>query len=495
MSDAYRQRASRAENGQPGRQPKRGSRRRFLARGLAAGGAVAAAASGRSLFGAAPEIVIPSRKTKPKLRPDLVDEDSPEGLEVVQLTTEPDVPSSHLYMEAQVFTMDSKRFVLHRSANAHGSSQSDPKHQYLLCDIEDGCSLRPLTDEIGATGASVSPDGKYVYYFVNETQVGGGRLVLKRVNLDGTDRQTILVVDSPLPDTPFRPSRIYPLSTISSDGKRLAISAFLGDGKTEGAPFGLMVFDLVKAAVSLVIHGPTWCNMHPQYSRSTDPEGMHDVLIQENHGNTASAAGAIQRLVGGEGADIHVIRDDGTNFRNMPWGRDGNEFCQGHQCWRGRTSWAITSTGTRKPPEAQLIEGHAAPHAGHVGINTPGGVRNDLTREFPNPHFYHFATDIAGSRLISDAAPMGKDARIFLAELGEPGKDAATDFQYLLKPRSSCVKTAHIHPFLSPNGRMGFFNSDESGILQAYMIRGCHGPGLADRGGNRNALGPLVPCC
>jgi hypothetical protein len=43
---------------------------------------------------------------------------------------------------------------------------------------------------------------------------------------------------------------------------------------------------------------------------------------------------------------------------------------------------------------------------------------------------------------------------------------------FLLNPRSSWQKGAHIHPFLSPDGMMGFFNSDESGILQAYMVRG-----------------------
>jgi Tol biopolymer transport system component len=34
------------------------------------------------------------------------------------------------------------------------------------------------------------------------------------------------------------------------------------------------------------------------------------------------------------------------------------------------------------------------------------------------------------------------------------------------------VKGSHIHPFLSPDGRTAYFNSDESGTLQAYMIRG-----------------------
>jgi hypothetical protein len=110
--------------------------------------------------------------------------------------------------------------------------------------------------------------------------------------------------------------------------------------------------------------------------------------------------------------------------------------------------------------------------AGHVGIQTPGRVRNDISRDFPDPHFYHFATDIAGNRLISDAASFAEGGRIYLAELGRPGRDAAKRFTYLLNPKSSCTKTAHIHPFLSPDGSMGFFNSDESGVLRAYMIRG-----------------------
>ncbi len=428
--------------------------------------------AGLSGGAAIPAVAASNTAAEARVRPDLLDEKSPSGLEVVQLTSDPTVPASHLYMEAQIFTADSKHFVLHRSATAHGGSRSDPKHQYLRCDLDDDCSLHPLTDELGVTAASVSPDDKYVYYFVDQTKLGGGRLTLKRVNLDGTGRETILVVDSPLPGTTFRPSRPYPLSTISSDGKRLAISAFLGDGQTEDATFGLMVFDVEQATVQLVIHGPSWCNMHPQYCRSLDPDGSHDILIQENHGNVTDGTGRTTRLTGGAGADIHVIRDDGSDFRSMPWGRDGNEFCQGHQCWRGRTRWAITSTSCRDPREAQLIEGLATDHAEHVGIKTPDGLRNDLSRDFPDAHFYHFATDIEGRRLVSDAGPLGKDASIYMAHLGAPGSEAASDFTCLLSPRSTCNKTAHIHPFLSPDGTMAFFNSDESGILQAYMIRG-----------------------
>lgn len=404
-------------------------------------------------------------------RPDLVDPQAPEGTEVIQLTTG-SVPSCHVYMEAQVFTPDSKRLVLHRSAHAHGSDKNDPDHQYLLCDIENGCSLSPLTEETGVTAPSLSPDGQYLYYFVNETEVNGGRLTLKRVRLDGTDRQTVLVLDAGVADTGLRPSGIYPLSTISSDGNRLALSAFFGDGQTEDAPFGLMVFDLREASVNLILQGQTWCNLHPQYSRSKGAEASHDILVQENHGNKANPQGEVSTLVSGLGADIHVIRDDGSNFRTMPWGRDGNERCQGHQCWRGQSEWAITSTGTSEPPSARLIEGKALPDHGHVGLKTPGAVRNDLTRELSAPAFYHFATDMAGTRLISDAGPTNQEGPVVVAELGAHGESALKNLRRVAQPKCSWVKGAHIHPFLSPDGSKGFFNSDESGVLQAYMVQG-----------------------
>jgi len=410
-----------------------------------------------------------------KYRPDLLDENSPKGIEVIQLTTEEDVPNSHIYMEAQIFTPDSKRLVLQRSGHAHGSDKNDPEHQFLLCDIESNCALHPLTEECGAIAPSLSPDGQYLYYLVDETEISGGRLTLKRVSVDGTNRQTVMVIDTPLPGTKFRPGKMYPLSTISSDGKRLAAEAFLGDGKAENGPWGLLVFDLEKATVNLPIYGPSWINMHLQYCRSTDSEASHDIMIQENHGCMCDTQGVMTKCFGEGGADIHVIRDDGTDFRNMPWGRDGNELCQGHQCWRGRTEWAITSTITLQPEESQLIEGRAGPHTGHVGLDTPEAVRNDLSQEFPNPHFYHFATDIEGRRLITDEG--GRPyygANLFLVELAEPGGGPAKSFTYLLNPQSSggVDGSAHMHPFLSPDGSTGFFNSDESGILQAYMIRG-----------------------
>jgi Tol biopolymer transport system component len=60
---------------------------------------------------------------------------------------------------------------------------------------------------------------------------------------------------------------------------------------------------------------------------------------------------------------------------------------------------------------------------------------------------------------------------LYFGGLGEPGRHAA-ELAYLLDTHGTDRKQTQAHPFLSPDGTMGFFNSDESGILQAYMVRG-----------------------
>ena len=200
---------------------------------------------------------------------------------------------------------------------------------------------------------------------------------------------------------------------------------------------------------------------------------MTDIMIQENHGNVANAQGEVTKLTTGLGADIHLIKDDGSDFRNLPWGRDGNEFCQGHQCWRGTSAWAITSTGTHEPPEQQLIEAKAVPAAEHLGLASPGdGKRNHLSRSYSQPCFSHFSTDLQGQLLVTDTSIKDAGGRVMLTRLGKPGEDAATGWRCIAMPRSSWGKGSHIHPFLAPDGQTAFFNSDESGQLQAYMVRG-----------------------
>lgn len=404
-------------------------------------------------------------------RPDMRGPEAPKGLEVFQLTSE-SIPSAHIYMEAQIFTPDSRRLVVHRSANAHADAWDDSLHQFLLCDLDDKGALSPLTTERCAKGPALSPDGKWMYYFLDRTFPGGGDFELKRVRLDGTGRETLLSVAGAIPGTTQRVSKLYVLSTISPDGKRLATACFLGDGKTANAPWGVLVFDLEKRDVSLIELGPTFCNVHPQYSRSLDPAHAHDLMIQENHGCDLDATGKVLKLVSGDGADIHVIRDDGTEWRDYPWGRDGVEFCQGHQCWRGREYRAITGTINRAIDGAELIQGEPMPHVGHVGKKIAGGRRVNLSRNFQPPRCYHFSTDIAGRRLVTDYRLPDARMNVAVADFPADPEGALEKVRMLLTPQPPQEKAIHMHPYCSPDGTMALFNSTESGVLQAYMARG-----------------------
>jgi hypothetical protein len=128
-------------------------------------------------------------------RQDFADANTPRGLRVVQISADPEMISRHMYPEAHMFTLDSKRFVFFRTSIADAT-----KTGYWLCDIEDNFGLRQLTDEPGARGrCAVSPDGKWMYYFVDRTRSPERLLKLKRVSLEDFTRQTLMVLDGPIP--------------------------------------------------------------------------------------------------------------------------------------------------------------------------------------------------------------------------------------------------------------------------------------------------------
>lgn len=377
------------------------------------------------------------------------------------------MPWCHVYPEAPVSTPDSRGVIVHRKAGPHGGPCNDPEHQYFLCRFADGGELVQLTAETGAVGPAIAPDGAWCYYFVDETETNGGRFHLHRVRLDGTARERMLTIDAPLPGTPYRASRVYPLTTVSSDGKKLTSAVFLGDGLPETVDYGLLVFDLEACTANVVLRGPTYCNLHPQYC--LDPEHPRDIMIQENHGNQVTPDGGIVKTNSPPGPDIHLVRDDGSGMRSFPWGRDGMEACQGHQCWRGANYLAVSAMGGQRG--RHLIESPPAPFHGHNGAENPDGVRNVLSRDVENPQFVHFGIDRAGMLLAADY-DAGESYHVRLARFGDQPGDPLRDWRFLVDTGSAVHKDSHVHPFPSPDGRVVFFNSNESGPVHAYMVTG-----------------------
>jgi hypothetical protein len=402
---------------------------------------------------------------------------APESVKIYQLTEDQTIPSCHVYMEAQVFTPDSKRLVLHRAGHPHGPCKDDPSHAYILCDLENNGELSPLTlpEEHSSTSTAVSPDGKWFYYFIDRTEIGSGQLILKRVRLDGTERETLFVLDDTIFGTRFRASRPYPLATISADGAKIALQVFLGDGYTRNCPHGLLVFDLNKGTCSMPLWGSTLCNMHAQYSRSNAPDRVYDLLIQENHGYISNAVGEMINIEKDGFVDLHVISDDGCNVRDLPMGGSARELCSGHQCWRGDSDWVISSVisiygrGLIEEQDFRLLEARPVPHQGHLGAKSWWGERNEITGREEDPRFNHFGFDSTGKFILTEDRNF-----VSFGRLNDPGCGPSQEWLRLVDTgmRQGFRNKVDSHPFLSPDGKRGFFNSNESGQLQAYMIDG-----------------------
>ncbi len=427
-----------------------------------------------------------------KVREDLVSKDSPAGLVVTQLT-DGQIPCSHIYMEAQVFSPDSSKIILRKGVvSPHGIPYDDPNHQYLLCDLDDKGKLIPLTDEINAIAPAYSPDGRYIYYFVDNSHHPDGKIEFKRVLPDGGGRELLSIIDSRIVlGGDYRLTKLYPLSTISSDGKKIVTSArVLNADYPEYSTWVVFSIDLQTMDVGVIWQDIFVLNAHPQFCRSKEEGRNRDVLIQHNHGHFIDVKPKDGNSLGRRrtdplDTDLHILRDDGRCFRTVGIGRmeiPYTEHCTGHQCWRGRTEWVIASARVRRLDDSSaegtliLVEALPIEHCGHLGGFTPNCIRNEITSNFENPMFNHFATDIEGRLLVSDyLKPIGKDnynQHIYLMELGEPGKEPARRYTYILDAKTSWAKSLHIHPFLSPDGKRIFFNSAESGILHAYMAEG-----------------------
>jgi|BioPla2DNA2_1021312.scaffolds.fasta_scaffold31580_2 hypothetical protein len=409
----------------------------------------------------------------------------------------------HIYMEAQIFSPDSKHFIVHSGSTPHGTH--DPtKHVYYRCDIDDDFSLHPMTDRLQVTCPAISPDGKFFYYIVTNWQRHdhGAPIELRRKNLDGSDDIIITAIPGRLPGSNLLLGEVYPLSTISSDGQRLATRIALFSTRTQCWTYALVVFCLDQGDYFISFSDPEYVNAHPQYSRSLDPVESHDIMLQHNHAHQhdnkrlldALRAKGVSLAPRAAGTDIHVICDDGTHLRDLPFGRSATEMALGHQCWVGRSNWIIVQCKQWAQPHfinnvpspfqnpvpdigVYLFAAQPMERFDHLGVNTPDMHRLPLCTHAPDNWFGHFGGDIEGRRIIVDAMnPERQLSRLYLIRLGnlDQGETPGPDDWKLL---GDCLTSnkgpnygiEHSHPFLSPDGRYAFFNSNVSGILRPYV--------------------------
>jgi len=430
-------------------------------------------------------------------REDLYLPDGPKGFDIIEITGKSNVSHGHVYMENYVFTPDSRRFVFYRRYGytpGNGAGPSNPiphRCEIFLCDMDDGYSVRQLTDEDRVGVCNIAPDGKHVVYFVDHT--GRPGFMLKRVNIETGLREVLMTVDKPLAGYSFAPICTGQMG-IRIDGNAVCTQSMVMTPWEDTALYLSLVLDLNKSEPQVILEGNDFSNQHLQYAKK--PDDIHDIMVQHNHGFCTtyshsmggnSFLGDMHRLIGAYGCDIHAIRDDGRNYRDFPWGRNGWEHPQGHQCWLGTTGWAVTSTGTRQPDgsmKCNLIAGnpmYCADNLRHTGLRLPDAEKNRvlLSREMPVANFCHFAFDPTGVYYVSDwIEPEAKTPELHAAmdtvvigKMTSPAGDGLyPDSVIRQKPLcySKCIfidQPTHPHPTLSPDHKTVLFNIAEPGKL------------------------------
>ena len=175
-------------------------------------------------------------------RPEFLTPASPLGLRAVQVTADAERDSEAVYCDCPSWSPDSRYFVFHRRASADGRKPAG----LWLCDTRSDFAVEPVVEfPDGKGNACLSPDGACVH---SVRQVGD-RVEVRRIELGGGAGSVVVTAPMPLKFCG------NPLLTMSADSERLLAGAFLGDGKTQGAPWGAYVFDVRRGAYHIVEFG------------------------------------------------------------------------------------------------------------------------------------------------------------------------------------------------------------------------------------------------
>lgn len=407
--------------------------------------------------------------------PEMLDHLSPSGLTVYRLT--PDEEWSQLiYPDRHSFLEDGQSLRLHTASgdrrcrlDQDGTLEPLPglPKEYLWCDL--------------------AADGRHMIYGLATDGEEG--LEIYRLDLRSGDSEKVFAASGRIQGGHCVWQKLGDVAA-SWDGSRIAGLAYMDYGQKPNGEVAIIVID-AATGTSQVIWKAQGNHSHLRYYPGPEEPYTHDLIVQHSHGGVTSEFGRVVPVIGPRidagGVDLHVMRDDGSNLRELPFGRDGIEINIGHQVFRW-PSFEVASVilqgndnsyGWADGTGQHVVTGlpvPADPDAPHSGGRNRQQHRFRLCEPEHSPRLCHLSVDRTGLKFAFDTFPVYNGKRsgmtIYLGltdDLHSPIR-----FQYILNSGVNFTgnRTLHSHPILSPDGQRLFFNSDFLGPRQAYMVEG-----------------------
>jgi len=345
------------------------------------------------------------------------------GARYMQLTSAPMIHET-LQPGPAMFTPDSRRVVYSRR------QALDMPRELWIADLAT-LDLRRLTDEAIVKAQAVAPDGLALYYIVEEPMVS-----LVRLDLESFEREVWITTDL-ITET-------QDVGTIRHDGR-----AYVAGGTVGPGTWALVRFDLQARTAQTFHESDAVWSAQPQYS----PAECGDVLFRENHGGLFDEYGRPLVLSSGYGADLHVIRDDGSDLRDVNVGRTDTEMLQGSHCWAGDSGRVAVPLLWRDTPDRAF-----APD--RIVTITPGGHNRDTIGH--GPAFAHTAITADGQWWVAEES---RSSDLFVGSVNTHRQSM------LLHTRASYGSPTYTQPrpLLTPRGRDVVFGSDATGVPQLHL--------------------------
>lgn len=391
------------------------------------------------------------------------------GLDVLQITTDPEAACNVFYNYHQAFEPTSRFVLLNRTGKAG--------HELLCCDLHDHFAMEPVTGKDGYLGAAFSPDGQWIWY----SQMSDGYLELRRRALTGGQDETVFALPRKRPDFGGRRILGGRWLSFSHDARRLLCVVTL-EGLTKYYSVAILTFDLQRMMPHTAFEtGPSNWNNKSQYAPCAGPKGEYLIGVGDSYSQAYfddEAQWKCDHLARGKAGIAEYLVDEGGVVRYAyPVGRDRPHQSIDHWAWFGRSlakvfHCNVFDTAPHWRGAIMLAEPVPADEqTRHLGRHLPGGRQVELTRHIKRPDVWHICAGWDGRHLVCDTVALGYgDAKaptryLYGCTVRHDAGGPYVEPKYILTPYSSWRPyTCECMPCYTPDRRWILFNSDYPGV-------------------------------